>query len=85
MPLAEFSSTLKPWSLTTGSNSLTSLISMVIVAVSFRVGARLSVTCTVRLYWAVVSWSSSLTSLTVISPVELLIAKALLVLPAVMA
>ena len=49
VPLAEFSATLKVWSLTTGSNSLTSLTVTVIVAVSFLVGARLSVTWTVRL------------------------------------
>ena len=70
----------KTWLFTTGF-SLMSLTSMVMVAVSLRVPVPSSVTSTVRLYWAVVSWSSSLTSLTVISPVELLMAKTLLVFP----
>ena len=79
--LAEFSSTAKLWSLTTGA-SLRSLRLTVTVAVSVSVPE--SSTWTMRPKLGVVSKSSAAWLATVISPVAALIAKAPPVFPAVM-
>ena len=84
VPFGLFSGSVKVAGLTTGA-LLTSVTLTVIVAVPDSAGVPLSVTCTVSEYEGVVVKLSWVESATVICPVAELIAKALPVLPAVIA